>query len=95
MSRARCQCYASVTTRDCDYALLPFENSLGGSIHENYDLMLRYDLHIIAEHEFRVRHCRIQTHEAKDEVRMGGKFQRAGLRTHLIPTTVYQSIPIH
>jgi len=26
--------------------------------------MLRYDLHIVAEHEFRVRHCRI--HASKD-----------------------------
>ena len=59
MSRARCQCYASVTTRDCDYALLPFENSLGGSIHENYDLLLRYDLKVVAEHDFRVSHCMI------------------------------------
>ena len=40
-----------------DYACLPVENSLGGSIHENYDLMLRYDLTIVAEHEFRVKHC--------------------------------------
>jgi prephenate dehydratase len=42
---------------ECDYACLPIENSLGGSIHENYDLMLRYDLTIVAEHEFRVHHC--------------------------------------
>lgn len=37
--------------------MIPIENSLGGSIHENYDLMLRYDLTIVAEHDFRVRHC--------------------------------------
>jgi prephenate dehydratase len=42
---------------ECDYACLPVENSLGGSIHENYDLMLRYDLTIVGEHEFRVHHC--------------------------------------
>ncbi|KAL7537121.1 hypothetical protein ACHAWF_005667 [Thalassiosira exigua] len=50
-------CYRAVASRECDYALMPIENSLGGSIHENYDLMLRYDLTIVAEHDFRVRHC--------------------------------------
>ena len=50
-------CFRAVAAMECDYACLPVENSLGGSIHENYDLMLRYDLQIIAEHEFRVKHC--------------------------------------
>jgi prephenate dehydratase len=50
-------CFQAVASMECDYACLPFENSLGGSIHENYDLMLRYDLKIVAEHEFRVSHC--------------------------------------
>ena len=50
-------CYRAVASGECDYAIVPIENSLGGSIHENYDLMLRYDLTIVAEHDFRVRHC--------------------------------------
>lgn len=50
-------CFRAVASMECDYACLPIENSLGGSIHENYDLMLRYDLKIVAEHEFRVQHC--------------------------------------
>lgn len=50
-------CFRAVASRECDYACMPVENSLGGSIHENFDLMLRYDLTIVAEHEFRVRHC--------------------------------------
>lgn len=50
-------CFRAVASMEVDYACLPVENSLGGSIHENYDLMLRYDLTICAEHEFRVQHC--------------------------------------
>jgi prephenate dehydratase len=50
-------CFRAVASMECDYACLPVENSLGGSIHENYDLMLRYDLTIVGEHEFRVHHC--------------------------------------
>eukprot|EP00751_Fragilariopsis_kerguelensis_P011613 CAMPEP_0170765012 /NCGR_PEP_ID=MMETSP0733-20121128/4354_1 /TAXON_ID=186038 /ORGANISM="Fragilariopsis kerguelensis, Strain L26-C5" /LENGTH=904 /DNA_ID=CAMNT_0011105787 /DNA_START=319 /DNA_END=3033 /DNA_ORIENTATION=- len=50
-------CFRAVASMEVDYCCLPIENSLGGSIHENYDLLLRYDLTIVAEHEFRVQHC--------------------------------------
>eukprot|EP01040_Poterioochromonas_malhamensis_P013492 gene13492-14840_t len=46
--------FKAVASREVDYAVVPIENSLGGSIHTNFDLLLRYNLHIIAEHEFRV-----------------------------------------
>jgi len=48
--------FKAVASREADYAVVPIENSLGGSIHTNFDLLLRYDLHIIGEHEFRVEH---------------------------------------
>lgn len=60
-------CFRAVANRECDYACLPIENSLGGSIHENYDLMLRYDLTIVAEHEFRVKHCMLAKKGVKRE----------------------------
>ncbi|GMY10669.1 arogenate dehydratase/prephenate dehydratase 2, chloroplastic-like [Fagus crenata] len=50
-----------------DRAVLPIENSLGGSIHRNYDLLLRHSLHIVGEVKFAVRHCLMANHGLKLE----------------------------
>jgi prephenate dehydratase len=38
------------------WGILPFENSIGGSIHRNYDLLLGHDLPIVGEVELPVVH---------------------------------------
>ncbi|XP_058197983.1 arogenate dehydratase 1-like [Rhododendron vialii] len=49
--------FQSVELWIADRAVLPVENSLGGSIHRNYDLLLRHRLHIVGEVQLSVNHC--------------------------------------
>ncbi|MCO5579504.1 hypothetical protein L7F22_033359 [Adiantum nelumboides] len=49
--------FQSVELWLADRAVLPVENSLGGSIHRNYDLLLSHRLHIVGEVQLPVRHC--------------------------------------
>ncbi len=48
-----------VSAAKCESGMIPIENSLAGSIHQNYDLLLNNDLHITGEYFLRVRHCLI------------------------------------
>ena len=59
--------FDSVVSGKSDLALAPIENSLAGSIHQNYDLLLRHDLHIVGEYLLRVRHCLISMPGVKKE----------------------------
>src|SRR5215471_10277779 len=51
--------FAAVNSGECAAALIPIENSLAGSIHQNYDLLLQNELQIVGEYSLRVRHCLI------------------------------------
>jgi prephenate dehydratase len=51
--------FAAVQDGTCEYGLIPIENSLAGSIHRNFDLLLRHQLSIVGEYYLRVKHCLI------------------------------------
>ena len=48
--------FAAVTAASVDYGVLPIENSIGGSIHRNFDLLLENELAIVGELEVPVVH---------------------------------------
>jgi 3-deoxy-7-phosphoheptulonate synthase len=45
-----------VDSEQAAFGVVPVENSLTGSIHENYDLLLEYDLKIVGELTLRIKH---------------------------------------
>jgi prephenate dehydratase len=48
-----------------DYAVVPIENTLAGSVHENYDHLLNFKLPIVAEGRVRIVHNLIAHPQAK------------------------------
>ncbi|MBL8229187.1 MAG: prephenate dehydratase [Bryobacterales bacterium] len=50
------QVFRSLADGDVDAAVVPIENTLHGSVHENYDHLLNFDLPITAETSVRIIH---------------------------------------
>src|SRR3989442_1812777 len=48
--------FRSVANGKGKYCLVPIENTLAGSVYENYDLLLENDLHIVGEVNLRIVH---------------------------------------
>ncbi|GAA4964868.1 prephenate dehydratase [Algibacter aquimarinus] len=46
----------SLTTKECDAAIMALENSIAGSIIPNYALIDKYGLHIVGEHYLDIQH---------------------------------------
>jgi prephenate dehydratase len=57
--------YEALVAGKVRYAVIPFENTLYGSVHENYDHLLKYKPAILAETSVRIVHNLIGRPEAK------------------------------
>ena len=64
-----CETFAAVfetlANKKVRYAVVPLENTLAGSVHENYDHLIQYHLPIIGETRVRIVHNLIGRPEAK------------------------------
>ena len=49
--------FEAVVKRKATHGVVPLENSIGGTIHRNYDLLLEHELNITGEVELDVVHC--------------------------------------
>src|SRR4249919_605194 len=49
--------FAAIGSGKATHGILPVENSIGGSIHRNFDLLAEHDFSIVGEVELLVDHC--------------------------------------
>src|SRR2546425_11660169 len=57
--------FRAVEGGEATSGVVPIENTLAGSVHENYDLLSAHALHVVAETELRIRHCLIASPRTK------------------------------
>ncbi|MCX8150073.1 MAG: prephenate dehydratase [Candidatus Bathyarchaeota archaeon] len=59
--------FESVVKNEVPYGVVPVENSLEGSVNQNYDLFLEYDLKVCGEVIVKIEHCLIANPSTKLE----------------------------
>lgn len=62
------EAFHAVEHREVLCAVIPIENSLGGSIHHNYDLLMQHPVRIVAETFVKVEHCLLGLPGASEDV---------------------------
>ncbi|OGU77837.1 MAG: hypothetical protein A2V93_06760 [Ignavibacteria bacterium RBG_16_34_14] len=53
--------FKKVRSGIADYGIIPIENTLYGSVFENYDLLLRYKVSVVGELNLQINHCLISS----------------------------------
>ena len=89
--------FESVLKGEAEFGIIPIENSLAGSIHTNYDLLLRYpDLTICGETKIRVSHnlIGIKTTELKNIQRVYSHPQALGQCARFIEEHGYRTFAV-
>ncbi|MRX27122.1 bifunctional chorismate mutase/prephenate dehydratase [Kangiella sp. HZ709] len=51
--------FSAIKNGDCDYGIIPIENTFSGNIPEIHDLIREFEVKVIGEEKLRVKHCLI------------------------------------
>ncbi|MDR2051506.1 MAG: chorismate mutase [Deltaproteobacteria bacterium] len=61
--------FQAVEEGNCALGIVPLENTLGGTVGQSFDLLLRHDFTILAEFYARISHCLLSRASDKSSVR--------------------------
>ncbi len=59
--------FEAVNRGDVPFGVIPIENSTAGSVHEAYDLMMRYKFYVVGAYSLEINHCLCANHGARYE----------------------------
>ncbi|MGN1124003.1 MAG: prephenate dehydratase [Eubacterium sp.] len=49
--------FEAVNRGDAQYGVIPVENSTAGSVHESYDLIMKYRFYVVGAYDLKIEHC--------------------------------------
>ena len=49
--------FEAVNRGDAKFGVIPVENSTAGSVHESYDLIMKYRFYVVGAYDLKVEHC--------------------------------------
>ncbi len=59
--------FYAVENNEIEFAIVPIENSIEGSVNETYDLLLNSSISVVGEINVKVNHCLITHHNVKKD----------------------------
>lgn len=59
--------FEAVNRGDSKFGIIPVENSTAGSVHESYDLIMKYRFYIVGAYDLKIEHCLCAKNDTKYE----------------------------
>ncbi|MCC8074295.1 MAG: prephenate dehydratase [Clostridiales bacterium] len=59
--------FEAVNIGDAKFGVIPVENSTAGSVHESYDLIMKYRFYVVGAYDLKIEHCICAKQDTKYE----------------------------
>lgn len=59
--------FEAVNKGEAKFGVIPVENSTAGSVHESYDLIMKYRFYVVGAYDLKIEHCLCAKEDAKYE----------------------------